>query len=264
MQRVKPEVYLVGETKICMDGLSSYLCAVGAPEWSTNASSDAEKLVEVMGRLCYKSYKAGLNPNVSKIREGNDKYLENILRTGHGSVLEHATTNWIFRNVSRVFTHELVRHRVGVAISQESLRYVRLQELGLWLPPDVDNHPGLEALFERKFESDEQFQREASVLLDLDNPKMKFSEKKKRTSTLRRGAPIGLATSIGFSMNFRSLRHLLVMRTDHVAEVEIRTVFAEVGKIARKRWPNIFLDFEEETVDNITKYTSPYVRIQAA
>lgn len=59
-----------------------------------------------------------------------------------GSVIEHHVTNWIFADVSRVFTHELVRHRVGTAFSQESLRYVRLNDLGLWLPPQIgyDSH----------------------------------------------------------------------------------------------------------------------------
>ena len=43
-----------------------------------------------------------------------------------------------FRNVSRVFTHELVRHRAGSAFSQESLRYVRLTDIGFRVPPALE------------------------------------------------------------------------------------------------------------------------------
>jgi hypothetical protein len=35
---------------------------------------------------------------------------------------------------SRVFSHEIVRHRPGTAVSQESRRYVRLDELPFWFP----------------------------------------------------------------------------------------------------------------------------------
>ena len=264
MHRVEPRAFLLGETQINQAGLQAYLDAVGAPEWGTNAPSDGEELVEVMGRACYRSFKPGLNANVKKVREGNDVYLKNITKTGHGSVLEHAVTNWMFYNVSRVFTHELVRHRVGTAISQESLRFVRLEDLGLWLPSEVEQYPELVKLFEETFETLGALQVRMAELLKLNDPKTPFPEKKKWTSLMRRAAPIGLATSIGFSMNFRTMRHLLVMRTSRFAEVEIRLVFQEVGRISRSRWPNIFLDFKEEVVDNLIEYTSPFVTIQAA
>jgi len=60
------------------------------------------------------------------VRSDRREYFENLLRSAHGSVLEHAGYSFALRNVSRVFTHELVRHRAGSAFSQESLRYVRL------------------------------------------------------------------------------------------------------------------------------------------
>ena len=65
---------------------------------------------------------AGANPNVSKVRADRREYFANILRSAHGSVLEHANYSFALRNVSRVLTHELVRHRAGSAFSQESLR----------------------------------------------------------------------------------------------------------------------------------------------
>ena len=72
---------------------------------------------------------AGLNKNVSKVRTDHDEYLRNILKQRHGSVLEHVTYSFVFHNVIRVLTHELVRHRPGVAISQESMRFVRLDDI---------------------------------------------------------------------------------------------------------------------------------------
>lgn len=46
---------------------------------------------------------------------GNKAYLAHIKEVGHGSVLEHGVWNFLFTNVSRSLTHELVRHRAGMS-----------------------------------------------------------------------------------------------------------------------------------------------------
>lgn len=260
MHRTRPKVFLVGETRVT-PGFQSYLNHIGAPEWETNAPSEGEYLVEAMGRLCYRSWKPHMNANVTKVREGNDLYLANIIKSGHGSVLEHAQTNWIFADVSRVFTHELVRHRVGTAISQESLRYVRLTDLGLWLPQELEGDPVLRALFEDTFKDLEALQLRMAEMLELDKEGTNFERKKRFTSAMRRLAPIGLSTTIGFSMNFRTLRHLLVMRTARHAEVEMRVVFNEVGWVAKNHWPNIVADFTVAEIDGIGEWTTPHAKV---
>lgn len=261
MHRVTPKVFLVGETKMMPEDFQAYLKSVGAPEWKTDAPSDGENLVEAMGRLCYRSWKPGLNKNVSKVREGNDTYLKHILEVGHGSVIEHAMTNWIFADVSRVFTHELVRHRVGTAFSQESMRFVRIDDLGLWIPEDPLLTPEFIARCEEKFRSDEAWVVESAKMLGLDEPGRPFDYKKKWTSFLRRFAPDGMATAIGFSANFRTLRHLIFMRTSRHAEVEIRVVFDLVAQKCREHWPNIFADFTRTEIEGIGEWTTPHAKI---
>lgn len=247
---VKPKVFLIGETQVNEAGLADYLAHVGAPGWSTDAPSDAERVCEVMGRLCYRSFEPGLNPNVTRVREGNDRYLGNIIHVGHGSVLEHAVLNFIFADVSRVVTHELVRHRAGAAVSQESLRFVRLDTLSAYVPTHIqENEEGL-AIFTRTLEQLETLQRELAALYAIDEAS-RFDTKKKLTSAFRRVAPIGLATTIGWSCNFRTLRHVIEHRTDPHAEEEIRLLFGEVFEIVRGRYPNIFADYEVEEVDGL-------------
>jgi len=102
-----PKVYLVGRQAIDEDALSRFLADEGVTRWSTDTEEAGEKLVEVAGRLCYKSY-ARPRPG------GNAAYIGHILEVGHGSVLEHAVFNFIITGVSRSFTHELVRHRAGM------------------------------------------------------------------------------------------------------------------------------------------------------
>ena len=244
MHKVEPKVFLIGETRVVEEGLSAYLNHLGIPDWISDAKSDSEKIVEVMGRLCYRSFQAGMNRNVTRIREHNSDYLTNVLSVKHGSVVEHPVMNFIFADVSRVFTHELVRHRAGVAISQESLRFVRLEDLGQWLPVAIRENPEAIEIFGETFKHLEGLQIKLAKLFRLDDEGVPFAVKKEITSAMRRIAPIGLATTIGWSANPRTLRWTLEMRTHPTAEEEIRLVFGCVGEIVCLRYPHLFSDFE--------------------
>jgi thymidylate synthase (FAD) len=261
MHQVEPKVFLVGESRVVEDGLKSFLKHIGAPQWKSDAPTDAERLIEVMGRLCYRSFQPGLNPNVTKVREHNKDYIENVLSVRHGSVIEHPVLNFIFADVSRVFTHELVRHRVGVAMSQESLRFVRLDELGQWLPTVIREDKKTMEIFARTFKDLEKLQLTLARHFKLDNPKMPFSQKKVITSAMRRVAPIGLATTIGWSANPRAIRWVLEMRTDPSAEEEIRFVFGKVGTIVTKRYPHLFGDFTVEVVNGLPHYKPKHSKV---
>jgi len=251
MHKIEPQVFIIGETKINQKGLNAYLNHLGVSEWESDATTDAEKLVEVMGRLCYRSFKPGLNKNVTKVREHNLDYLQNIVKVQHGSVIEHSSVNFIFADVSRVFTHELVRHRAGVAISQESLRFVRLDDLGLWMPTVIKEDEKAAEIFVKTYEQLEQLQLELAKHYKLDDEGTPFHHKKIVTSAMRRIAPDGLGTTIGWSANFRALRWIIEMRTDPTAEEEIRLVFGKVGQLMKDNYPNMFGDFEAEVHEGI-------------
>ena len=109
-----PKVFLVASTAPRYGAMQAYLKEVGGESWLNRilphqdmAEAGAENLVEFAGRLCYRSWVEGLNPNVTKIRTDQGDYLRNILKQAHGSVLEHATYSFVFHNVSRILTHEL-------------------------------------------------------------------------------------------------------------------------------------------------------------
>ena len=257
MQFVEPQVFHIAHTTLMEEGVQDYLDALDIPDWVTDAPSDVEKLIEIMGRGCYRSFQPEMNKNVTKIRVGNEPYIKNILDVANGSVIEHAVDSYIFLNVSRVFTHELVRHRIGTAFSQESLRYVRLDSLKCWFPKVFQDHPSagiLKAAMENAYNTMEEWQRDLSKILDIDNIK-DFNTKKKLTSAMRRFAPIGLATMIGFSCNPRSLRFVIQQRTSESAEEEIRIVFGKVAREQARCYPNLYQDMHEEIVDGIEKYT---------
>lgn len=255
MGSVKPEVYIVGETQVDNFELQRYLDDIGAPEWKTDATSGSEMISEVMGRLCYRSFDVALNKNLTRVRDGNEVYLKNVIGSKHGSVFEHSSVNFIFRNVSRVATHELVRHRAGTAISQESLRFVRLDKLDYFVPSCVSESENKEIprYFEEMFVQAELFLQRLNNFARIDSSDKSFALKKELTSAFRRIIPDGITTTIGWSANFRTLRHVIELRTSRHAEEEIRILFAEVAKKCFGRWPNLFQDHVVEEYNGIAE-----------
>jgi thymidylate synthase (FAD) len=251
MRDVSPEVYLVARPAIDWAEVERYLAAVGGTEWRERIAAlgdrpDGESLIEFMGRMCYRSWAPGLNPNVTQVRRDSAAYLLNVLASGHGSVLEHATYSFVFHNVSRVFTHELVRHRAGTAVSQESLRYVRLTDIPFEHPAFVRDDPALLEAANDLLERTEAFLRLATEKTGITEDGVPFHRKKEITSAMRRYVPDGVATSIGWSANIRAIRHTIELRTHPSAEEEMRRVFDQVAQIMVKEVPALFADFERD------------------
>lgn len=281
MKTVQPGAYIIGETFCNLAGIHEMLMAIGmtmyqASDWmednspEKNECAHGEFLVEVAGRLCYKSFLPGMNANVTKVREGNDKYIANILSSKHGSVLEHAHVSVAFTNVSRVFTHEIVRHRAGCAFSQESLRYVRLDNLGCRTPSifyddtfltGIYNQLGYNGAgmsfadwktrvqeettdaFVKAFTTSEECYRTLCNTFEIDNLK-DFNKKKALTSAFRRVAPIGLTTNIIVTANHRAWRHMIELRTGSGVEEEMIDVIGMVAAQMKTRYSNIYQDME--------------------
>jgi thymidylate synthase (FAD) len=244
IRETTPRVFLIARPSVDLEPMREYLEDVGGASWlqmrADDARNDAELLVEFAGRMCYRSWEPGLNRNVTRVRTDQQQYFANLLSSFHGSVLEHASFSFAFRQVSRVFTHELVRHRAGSAFSQESLRYVRLTDIGFRVPPALE--PVRDQVLSL-VEQLEEFQLSAADALGLDDEGVPFAVKKEITSALRRLAPIGLSTDIIWTANVRTLRHVIEMRTSPGAEEELRLVFDQVAAIMVAEAPNLFQDF---------------------
>lgn len=298
MKFVNPLVFMVGHSEIDLQGLRAYLdftdnreFMIDVEQARLNGVSGGEILCSTFAKLCYKSLTLGQNKNISRTRSIEDN-LKSCIDSCHGSVFEHASINFIATNVSRVLTHELVRHRAGFAHSQTSGRYVRGDSFDLVWDPilepvrgtmtvlcgaikdtyiDMCNKMGLngmKGLKEAFPDQDEDHLRswikEKAGVDDLDN--ISFEYKKKATSALRRILPNGIANEIAFSVNLRALRHTVQLRTSRHAETEIRDVFSQVFTLVRDRYPMIFCDAKVEMVNEIPEVSGmvnqPYEKKQ--
>lgn len=243
MKFVQPSVFILAETKLVKIGVQDFLSHLGVPDWDTNAPSDTEKLIEIAGKTCYMSFSTDLNKNLTQVREGKNKeYIQKgIIAVNHGSVLEHPSVTIAICDVSRIFTHELVRHRAGCAFSQQSGRYVRVNQIETYRPihlTDKENE-----LLARSLAQIEVMYKdlESEVFERVGND---FNTKKKVTSAIRRMLPNGQGNHIIFTANHRALRHIIDMRTSEHAEEEIRVVFIEILKLLKERYPNIYEDMQ--------------------
>lgn len=258
-----PKVFLIASPMLHRDQVRAYLSEITDDEgrsgeaWverleetgAWDALPEAGLLAEFMGRLCYKSWVPGLNKNVTKVREDHDEYVRNILGSGHGSVIEHPHFSFAFHNVSRVFTAEMNRHRLA-NISEQSLRYVRLDDIDFWEPNGLKPETYEEG--RNLLAQVEAFISKAYKVELTDD--MPFSQKKVITSKLRRWAPLGLATQEGWTANIRTIRHVIEMRTAYHAEEEIRIVADQIAQIMLEQLPAFFGDYEidVEGADNIS------------
>lgn len=261
MNGIDPVVIKLAETRLDPRGVEQLAEHYSAMEWLKKARqlqpNEAEFLIELAGRTCYKSFGVGLNPNVTKIRENPKDYITNVLQKGDGSILEHATVTFAFLNVSRVCTHEIVRHRAGTAMSQESLRYVRPPKIDLWIPPDLKS---VSKQFLETVEEIRERYRKLEAQFNWD--KMSFEQKKRVTSALRRILPDGIATNIIWTANHRTIRWVIEMRTDPSAEVEIRKVFGQVAEICMRDYPLLYSDFSRTQLpDGTSQYVPKYSKV---
>ena len=208
-------------------------------------------------KLCYDSLVLGHNKNIERIRAIPEN-IQGAFNSGHGSVFEHAQVNFLITDCSRVFTHELVRHRVGTAFSQTSGRYVRGDEVNVVFDPILEP---VKQEAEVLVQLIEEYYGRMVAKMGLDTMK-DFDKKKKATSALRRFLPNGQSNEMGFSINFRALRQIIQVRTSRHSEWEIRNVFAQIYHLLKTKFPLLFYRAKTRQADDeIEVYgmkTQPY------
>jgi thymidylate synthase (FAD) len=236
----KPKVYVVGRQEVVQGELARFLSDEGLT-FSTDTQVAAEILNEIAGRTCYMSFGKG--------RKSNQEYLENILSSKHGSVLEHAVWNLLFTGVSRALTHELVRHRAGFGYSQLSQRYVDESEARYVVPPLYRENEELRARWQQTIECVRKAYLElaeaTTAYVQQKHPEMAPRDRRKWARQAARSIlPNACETKIFVTGNARAWRNFLEQRGSPHADTEIRLLAVEVAKALRRESPNLFHDVE--------------------
>lgn len=156
------------------------------------------------------------------------------------SVLEHATVSVMFTNVSRIVTHELVRHRAGTAFSQTSGRYVRNEVDTFYVPDAIEANPKVKAAYLKAIEGMNAALQAMEEATGVDS--LPFAEKKALTSAFRRVVGNGQPNNLLMTANHRTWRHVIELRTSVHAEEEVRKVVRDLAIQLKHRFPTIYDD----------------------
>lgn len=248
-------MYIFREPKVTLLARQQY---VGASHvnWQSDTDVPGQTVAEFAGRLCYLSFgpDAGLEGGHKLIpgRTTNKDYLANILRTRHGSVLEHANWSFLLEGVSRALTHELVRHR-HLSYSQLSQRYVDESEVAFVLPPEIPAEGPAYDLFVQSCERALEDYRKLLALTEeqvQDEPSATLRRKRAR-QTARSLLPNAAETKIVVSGNARAWRHFIELRGSASAEAEIRVLAIKLLYALVEEAPNLFGDYTVTTVNGV-------------
>jgi len=192
------------------------------------------QLIELAGRTSYQSRDKMTDDSAKK-------FVEMLRKRGHESVIEHSALTVEFNNVSRGFTHELVRHRLA-AFTQESTRYVDESNFLVVIPPAKDAD---EKLVELTFPSGQKDKVSFKEWVDLNEQMYRGLRKAGWVSQdARQVLPTGIKAQIVMTANLREWRHIFKLRCAPDAHWEIRAVMLNLLKDLKQLVPVIFDDFE--------------------
>lgn len=158
--------------------------------------------------------------------ESARKYLGRVLSRGHEGIAEFAYFVFSVSGVSRVLTHQLVRHRIASYL-QMSSRDIDLSSTGYIMPPEVAKNPQTKKTFT------ESMKKSSASYRDLLEKGINFED-------ARYLLPDGIETHIAIAMNARSLNHLFGMRLCTRAQWEIRELARQMRKLVRSIAPSLF------------------------
>ena len=177
--------------------------------------------LENCARVCYQS---------TSNNDNSEKFIANIIKKGHESVLEHVSITF---NVitSRSVSHEWVRHRIA-SYSQESTRYVKY---------DNDNMEFIEPI---ELVDTEGYKFWKRACLQSENAYINMMKIGHKAQEARSVLNNSLKTQLCVTMNFRSLRNFLQLRCDKTAHPHIKQLAIPLLLYLQQKVPVVFDDIK--------------------
>ena len=186
---------------------------------------DPERIVAAAARLCYStSSVSDLLERLSPERVAD--FVQQLIDMGHESPIEHISFTFAVEGVSRALSHQLVRHRIA-SYSQQSQRYVSMQQFSYVLPPDIAADAEASEVFIRQME-EAQTAYDRLVSLGMNKEDARYV------------LPNACETRLVMTMNARSLHHFFTLRMCSRAQWEIRRLATMMLALVQPVAPSIF------------------------
>lgn len=200
-----------------------------------------EKVIASAAKLCYSA--VGVDDILEGLSEGKtEEFLNRLVSYGHMSPIEHVSFTFGVEGVSRSLTHQLVRHRIA-SYSQQSQRYVKLDQFEYIIPPEIEEDNDAKAIFIKAMEdSQHAYDKLVEILKGkyINNGMKELAAEKKAIEDSRYVFPNACETKIIITMNARSLINFFQHRCCNRAQWEIHSLADEMLKQVRKIAPILF------------------------
>jgi len=200
-----------------------------------------ERVIASAAKLCYSA--VGVDEILENLEGGaTEKFLDMLMSYGHESPIEHVSFTFAAEGVSRSLTHQLVRHRIA-SYSQQSQRYVKLEQFEYVIPPEIENDEKAKEIFIKAMEQSQDAYNELVNILKskyisqgLNAP----NAEKKAIEDARYVFPNACETKIILTMNARSLMNFFKHRCCNRAQWEISQMADEMLRQVKEVAPVLF------------------------
>ena len=168
-------------------------------------------------RTCYSEqepeliFKRALNGDFDPLKM--QKLISGVIESGHGSTIEHVVFTFAISGVSRTLSHQLVRHRAGVAFDQQSQRYVKFKGAATMLPTTIA---------EGDADLRERYESQVDGALGLYGDMVEAGVPGEDARFI---FPNATRTNLVMTTNLRALIHMSGLRLCTMAQWEIRRLF---------------------------------------
>jgi len=174
-------------------------------------------LIYTACRTCYSELEPqdifGRATNGHVATEKQQDLVRRVIESGHGSTIEHINFTFAVSGVTRTLSHQLVRHRAGVAFDQQSQRYLNYKRPSYMVPGSLTDAP--EELRDR-------------FVAEMDDSLAFYGEMLEAGipgEDARFVMPNATRTNLIMTANLRALIHMSGLRLCTMAQWEIRRLF---------------------------------------
>lgn len=221
---------------------------------------DPEQIVASSAKLCYSSVGVeDIQENLTQ--EKTDKFINMLMSIHHESPLEHISFTFAVEGISRALTHQMVRHRIA-SYSQQSQRYVKLDQFQYIIPQEIDNIPQAREIFIKSMENAQKtYDDLVEILINkhtsnfiskgMDKDKATKLAEKKAIEDSRYVFPNACESKIMITMNARSLINFFEHRCCNRSQTEIRQMAKEMLRQVKEVAPTIFKNVGAKCVTGV-------------
>jgi thymidylate synthase (FAD) len=154
-------------------------------------------------------------------------FIEKRLETGHASPLEQVWFEFAISGVSRAFSHQFVRHHIGISFEQQSQRYVAFKkgEFPYTIPDSVRDHGMAEKMIDAFDRLGDLYQEMLEAGVPAEDARFLI--------------PNAANTNFKIVVNFLELLHICDLRLCTRAQWEFRQVASQMRAQINRTFPEL-------------------------